>query len=61
MLKRTTEYGEQASKLESEYNRLFTEDGYSKDAQIGGPGAVVQINEKGDTVPKLNLSVIYVQ
>ena len=40
-MKKTNEYGEQADRLEDEYNRLFTEDGYSKDALIGGPGAVV--------------------
>ena len=59
MLKKTEEYGEQAGKLELEYDRLFTEDGLSKDAQIGGPGAVVQVGDM--TVPKLNLSIIYTQ
>jgi hypothetical protein len=41
LLKKTKEYGEQAARLEKEYDRLFTEDGLSKDPQIGGPGAVV--------------------
>lgn len=41
LLKKTKEYGEQAVKLEKEYDKLFTEEGLSKDPQIGGPGAVV--------------------
>lgn len=57
LLKKTKEYGDQASRLEKEYDRLFTEDGESKDPAIGGPGAVVQ---KGDiAIPKLDFSVIY--
>jgi hypothetical protein len=31
LLKKTKEYGEQARKLETEYDRLFTKDGLSKD------------------------------
>ena len=59
LLKKTKEYGEQATKLEKEYDRLFTADGLSKDPQIGGPGAVIQ---KGNVaIPKLDLSVIYMQ
>ena len=42
LLKKTNEYGEQANRLEKEYDRLFTEDGLSKDPAIGGPGAVVE-------------------
>ena len=45
LLKKTKEYAEQAEKLEIEYDRLFTEDGVSKDAAIGGRAAVIQ---KGD-------------
>ena len=45
---------------EKEYDKLFTEDGLSKDPQIGGPGAVVQI-QGGVTIPKLDFSVIYMQ
>lgn len=48
--------------LESQYDKLFTEDGLSKDAEIGGPGAVIRLeNAEGNqtTVPKLNLSIIY--
>jgi hypothetical protein len=59
LLKKTEEYGDQASKLEKEYDRLFTEDGLSKDAAIGGPGAVIMIGDQ--TIPKLDLSVIYLQ
>ena len=57
MLKKTNEYGEQANRLEKEYDRLFTEDGLSKDPAIGGPGAVVE--RGGVTIPKLDFSVIY--
>ena len=57
LLKKTGEYGEQASKLEGEYDRLFTQDGLSKDAALGGPGAVVQVGDMA--MPKLDLSVIY--
>lgn len=57
LLKKTKEYGEQATRLEIEYDRLFTEDGQSKDPAIGGPGAVVQ--KGGVTIPKLDFSVIY--
>ena len=57
LLKKTKEYAEQASKLELEYDRLFTEDGISKDPAIAGRAATVQ---KGDvTIPKLDLSVVY--
>ena len=48
--------------LESQYDKLFTEDGLSKDAEIGGAGAVIRLeNGEGETttVPKLNLSIIY--
>ena len=59
LLKKTNEYGEQAHRLEKEYDRLFTEDGLSKDPAIGGPGAVVE--RGGVTIPKLDFSVIYMQ
>ena len=59
LLKKTQEYGEQANRLEKEYDRLFTEEGLSKDPQIGGPGAVVE--KGGVTIPKLDFSVIYMQ
>ena len=59
LLKKTNEYGEQANRLEKEYDRLFTEDGLSKDPAIGGPGAVVE--RGGVTIPKLDFSVIYMQ
>ena len=45
--------------MEGEYDRLFTEDGLSKDAALGGPGAIVQVGDQ--TLPKLDLSVIYLQ
>ena len=57
LLKKTSEYGEQANRLEVEYDRLFTEDGLSKDPAIGGPGAVVE--RGGVSIPKLDFSVIY--
>ena len=57
LLKKTNEYGEQANRLEKEYDRLFTEEGLSKDPAIGGPGAVVE--RGGVSIPKLDLSVIY--
>lgn len=60
LLKKTKEYGDQATRLEKEYDRLFTEDGLSKDPQIGGPGAVIQTNT-GVEIPKLDFSVIYLQ
>lgn len=59
LLKKTKEYGEQADRLEKEYDRLFTEDGLSKDPAIGGPGAVIE--RGGVAIPKLDLSVIYMQ
>jgi len=59
LLKKTKEYGEQADRLEKEYDRLFTEDGLSKDPAIGGPGAVIE--HRGVSIPKLDLSVIYMQ
>lgn len=59
LLKKTKEYGDQADRLEKEYDRLFTEDGLSKDPAIGGPGAVVE--RCGVSIPKLDLSVIYMQ
>ena len=59
MLKKTKEYSEQASKLELEYDRLLTEDGVSKDPALAGKAAVIQ---KGDiTIPKLDLSVVFLQ
>ena len=45
--------------MEREYDRLFTEDGLSKDPAIGGPGAVVE--RGGVSIPKLDFSVIYLQ
>ena len=59
LLKKTNEYGEQANRLEKEYDRLFTEEGLSKDPQIGGPGAVIE--KGGVKIPKLDFSVIYMQ
>lgn len=59
-MKKTEQYGEQASQLEQEYDKLFTEEGYSRDPEIGGQGAVVQVNEQ-TTIPKLDLSIIYMQ
>ena len=59
LLKKTNEYGDQAHRLEKEYDRLFTEDGLSKDPAIGGAGAVVE--RGGVTIPKLDFSVIYMQ
>lgn len=61
LLKKTSEYGEQANRLEAEYDRLFTEDGLSKDPAIGGPGAVIEVGKSGISIPKLDLSVIYMQ
>ena len=60
LLKKTEQYGEQATQLESEYDKLFTEEGLSKDPAIGGQGAVVKVNES-TTLPKLDLSIIYMQ
>lgn len=60
MLKKTNEYGDQANRLEKEYDRLFTEDGLSKDPAIGGPGAVIE-TAGGVSIPKLDFSVIYMQ
>lgn len=45
LLKKTDEYGDQAKQLEKEYDRLFTEEGLSKDAALGVPGAVIQIGD----------------
>jgi len=45
--------------LEKEYDRLFTEDGLSKDPEIGGPGAVIEVSN--NVIPKLDLSIIYLQ
>ena len=58
LLKKTKEYGDQADRLEKEYDRLFTEDGLSKDPAIGGPGAVIEV-AGGISIPKLDLSIIY--
>ena len=60
LLKKTKEYSVQANSLEKEYDRLFTEDGFSKDPAIGGPGAVVELSS-GVSFPKLDLSVIYME
>jgi hypothetical protein len=38
---------------------MFTEDGLSKDPEIGGPGAVIEVNNS--VIPKLDLSIIYLQ
>jgi len=59
LLKKTEQYGEQATQLEKEYDRLFTEDGLSKDPEIGGAGAVIEVSN--NVIPKLDLSIIYLQ
>ena len=59
LLKKTEQYRGQAEQLEQQYDKLFTEEGHSKDPEIGGQGATIEI---GDIrMPKLNLSVIHVQ
>jgi hypothetical protein len=41
LLKKTDKYCEQATKLELEYDKLFTEKGHSRDPELGGSAAVI--------------------
>lgn len=44
-MKKTEQYAEQATALEVEYDRLFTEEGISKDPELGGSAAIIKIND----------------
>lgn len=58
LLKRTDQFGAQAESLEKEYEKLFNEEGQSKDPELGGAAAVVQVG--AHCIPKLDLSIIYI-
>lgn len=60
LLKKTEQYRAQATELEAQYDYHFTKDGLSKDPQIGGAGAQTE-TKSGGPIPKLNLSIIYMQ
>ena len=67
LLKRTAEYGDQASKLEMEYDRLFKED---QRLGLSVENLIVDSNDKrepelidkaGVKIPKLDLTSIFIQ
>ena len=58
LLKKTDQFKEQATRLELEYDKLFTEQGQSKDPELDGSAALVHVNDT--EVPKLNLSVVHI-
>lgn len=67
LLKRTQEYGDQATKLEQEYDRLFKED---QRLGLSVENLVIDSNDKrepelidkgGVKIPKLDLSSIFIQ
>jgi hypothetical protein len=67
LLKRTQEYGDQATKLELEYDRLFKED---QRLGLSVENLIIDSNEKrepelidkcGVKIPKLDLSSIFIQ
>lgn len=54
LLKKTEQYKAQAEQLEDEYDRIYTEEGVKREDKqvVVGPG---------QTIPQLDLSIIYFQ